>query len=466
MTILKTIARKRAPRAERCAAQHMGPWMVEPKWFTQAVAAVKAGTFRPVARPAASGEVKADNGHVFEVAGDAIYTLYWIEGGIARVPFSGQVTKADSSFGGVNSTRTRRAIRKAVHDDRVDSILLHVDSPGGTVAGTGDLAADVAAADAIKPVYAYIEDLGASAAYWVASRARKVFANPTALVGSIGTVAVVEDTSGKAEKEGVRVVVVSTGPFKGAFADGAPVTEEQVADLRREVEQLNEHFLSGVMSGRGMTREALLKVADGRVFIAEEALQLGLIDAVSSFDAVVSAISQEVFNMTLEEFNKAKAEHPEWIAAEADAARAAAVKDTTAALTPKPAKLAELRAAFKDADFVCDQADKGATMADAAVAFMAVQAEKHAKAEAEAKARIDALTAEKAALEKKVAALSDGPAPISVGKPDTGKPDPEAIEDPKARAEAEWESDAGGCKTTFASKDIYVRARVRTLARG
>jgi ClpP class serine protease len=166
-------------RVEKCAAQHFGPWMIEPKWFSQAVQAVKAGTFK--------AETVRDD--------ETGYRLYTRISGIAGIAMAGQITKGDSSYGGCSSVRVRKAVRKAVNDDQVTAILLHIDSPGGTVAGTGDLADDVAAADKRKPVYCYVEDLGASAAYWVGSQARRVYANPTAMIGSIGTVAVVEDSS-------------------------------------------------------------------------------------------------------------------------------------------------------------------------------------------------------------------------------------------------------------------------------
>jgi hypothetical protein len=113
----KSAAAARAEKpAEKCAAQHFGPWMVEPKWFAQAVSAVKAGTFQPDAPP------------TFESDGYAI-----TPNGIAVVPVFGQMTKEDSSFGGCNSVRTRKAVRDAGSDPNVRAILLHIDSPGGTV---------------------------------------------------------------------------------------------------------------------------------------------------------------------------------------------------------------------------------------------------------------------------------------------------------------------------------------------
>jgi len=262
----------------RCAAQHFGPWMVEPYWFMQAVAAVRDGTFTPEAR-----------------AGDAEVQPYEVDAsGIAQIGIYGQMTKGESSFGGTSTVRTRRLIREAARDDSVKAILLHIDSPGGTVAGTAELAADVAGADARKPVHAYIEDLGASAAYWVASQARRVTANATAQVGSIGTVAMLYDTSGRAEKDGIVAHVISTGPYKGAFAPGAKITEEQLDYAREMVEGMNEHLLDGIKHGRGMPIAQVRELADGRMHIAGRAQGLGLIDGVESLDETVLGMRRQI----------------------------------------------------------------------------------------------------------------------------------------------------------------------------
>lgn len=259
-----------------CASQHFAPWMVEEHWFRSAIEAVKNGTMK-AAEPQSQQP--------------AAVPAYAIHNGVAIIPIAGPMMKAASKFGGTSTVMTRRAIRKAIADDAVHSILLHIDSPGGTVAGTADLASDVAAANAIKPVHAHIEDLGASAAYWVASQARRVTANTTGRVGSIGTLLVLDDTSGMYAARGIKVHVISTGKFKGAGTEGAPITDEQVEMFREGVNDLNEHFILGVAMGRGMSAEKVRAIADGRVHIAEKAKQLGLIDAVESLDHVVSGMA-------------------------------------------------------------------------------------------------------------------------------------------------------------------------------
>lgn len=266
-----------------CAAQHFGMWCVHTPWLASAVAAVQSGMWQPQPVAARGGSPTAEPDP---------YTI--IDGGIAIVPMQGQITKGQSSYGGVSSVGTRQALRKAANDPDVKGIMLHIDSPGGTVAGTAELADEVRAIASRKPVRAHGDDLMASAAFWVGSQAQRVTANATGEVGSIGTVAVVEDTSGMADKMGVKVHVVSTGAHKGAFAWGTEVTEEQLAELQARVDDINSFFLKAVSKGRNMSIENVRKAADGRVFSAAKAREMGLIDDVMSMDAAIADFRKEL----------------------------------------------------------------------------------------------------------------------------------------------------------------------------
>ena len=212
---------------------------------------------------------------------------------VAQIVMRGTLMKGQSSFGGTSTVQLRRDIRQAAMDPNVKGILLDIDSPGGTVAGTADLAAEIRAAARKKPVWAHIDDLGASAAYWIASQADQVFANDkTALVGSIGTLMTVYDYSAAADKEGVKALVFATGPLKGAGAPGAPVTEEQQAYFQSLVDQSQSSFDAAVKNGRGMTAAQLAAVRTGGVFPASQALDLKLIDGIRSIDRTLEALAQ------------------------------------------------------------------------------------------------------------------------------------------------------------------------------
>lgn len=261
------------PIDPNCAAQHFDTWLISPVWFTAAVKEVRAGTW----------QLKAFD-HL-ENDEPMVRILYTVDNaGIATIVINGPMMKGDSKFGGTSTIRTRRAIRQAANDAQVLGIMLVIDSPGGTVAGTAELATDIALANSQKPVFAHIDDTGASAAFWVASQAGFISAGVTAEVGSIGVIAVVEDTSEQFAADGIVVHVVSTGEFKGAFADGTPITSEHLAYLQERLDDINTHFLAAVGKGRHMTKAAVSAAADGRVFGAVTAMELGLIDKVQRLD--------------------------------------------------------------------------------------------------------------------------------------------------------------------------------------
>lgn len=215
---------------------------------------------------------------------------------IAVVMLTGTLMKQASSMDSSTSTvRARREIRQAAADPSIDAILIAIDSPGGAVSGTHDLAADVKAAAGKKPVWAFADELCASAAYWIASQADKVYANATtALIGSIGTLLVVYDLSGAAEKEGIKTLVFGTGPLKGTGAPGAEVNDAQQEYLSGIVHETQVSFDAAVRKGRGLTDAQLEKVKTGGVFSANEALSLKLIDGIQSFDQTMVDLAAEV----------------------------------------------------------------------------------------------------------------------------------------------------------------------------
>ena len=342
--------------------------------------------------------------------------------GIATLMISGPLMKQSSSMSANTSTvEARRALRAAVADDFVKAIVLRIDSPGGTVAGTKELADDIAAANRKKPVLAYVEDLGASAAYWIASQAREVTANATALVGSIGTYGVVHDMSGAAAASGVKVHVVRAGKFKGMGVPGTEVTAGHLEEMSRTVNALNSFFLNAVAAGRKMTDEQVAALADGRTHIASEAMRLGLVDAVEDYDAFMARVASRY---------AVKNNKPSGMAVRGtgpvgdfEASEQGEKTMSQEAQGPKPATIAEIKAACDGAgsDFVLAQVEAGATIETAIKAHNKVLAERLAAAEAAAaKAQEEAAKAKTVAAAQPVAPAKVGVKPLAVSAEDTG----------------------------------------------
>lgn len=214
--------------------------------------------------------------------------------GVAIIDLEGVLTKYGSSFSmGGSTVRLRKALRNAREDAAVQSILLAIESPGGSTMGTPEAAAEVAATAKIKPVHAYIEDIGASAAYWIASQANTISANAAAMVGSIGTYFAVDDVSRAFTKAGIKTHFFTTGPHKGAGYMGTALTDEQRAEFQSLVERMNAPFVAAVKAGRGLDDAQLAEVTDGRCWRGDEAVAVGLIDEVKTYDEALAALSSQ-----------------------------------------------------------------------------------------------------------------------------------------------------------------------------
>lgn len=183
----------------------------------------------------------------------------------------------------VTATETpaiEHALSAALDDDQVQTIVLHVDSPGGESAGIADLADLVFEARSKKRVVSVVESLCASGAYWLASQADELVAAKDALVGSIGAFDVWEDSSAAAEREGYRVHVVRSGEHKGMGVPGAPITDAQLAATQELVDGVAAIFVSAVARGRGIAKSEVRDAATGQLWLAGSARARGLIDRI------------------------------------------------------------------------------------------------------------------------------------------------------------------------------------------
>lgn len=262
---------------QRCGQLHLGPWMVEPQWLHNAVTVYRAGgtLAAAVENEDAPPPTKQDAG-----------------GGVAVIPITGFMAKGQSSLGGTSTLAVRGAVRAATRDQGIDAIVMLIDSPGGTAAGTTELATDIVAASLRKPVLAHFDDMGASAAFWAGAMAElgNVSANASALVGSIGTIMSVEDTSGQFAKEGIIAHHLTSdgATMKAAGGEGTEITDEQLAYFQAIIDAFGAMFVEAVAIARGLT-PAAIRALDGRVLLAADAQAAGLIDHIRSLDETLEA---------------------------------------------------------------------------------------------------------------------------------------------------------------------------------
>jgi len=150
--------------------------------------------------------------------------------GVAVISLSGIMGKRMNMFsqisGGTSTELVGNAIRTAIDDPAVIALVLSVDSPGGTVDGTAELADLILSARAEKPVYAYADGMMASAAYWVGSAAEKIFSYRTAEIGSVSVVICHYDRSRADADAGIKRTFITSGKYKRMANDAEPLSGE------------------------------------------------------------------------------------------------------------------------------------------------------------------------------------------------------------------------------------------------
>ncbi len=180
------------------------------------------------------------------------------------------------------------ALRKAADDEKVQAIVLRIDSPGGS-----STASDLIWRETVRihqPIIASMGDVAGSGGYYIAMGAEKIYAAPCTLTGSIGVIGGKLVTSGLYEKLGLTTEVISRGANSGAFSSSRPFTPEERKVWRAVMEETYRQFVGKAAEGRNMTYGKLEKLAQGRVYTGRAAKKLGLIDELGTLrDAVAAA---------------------------------------------------------------------------------------------------------------------------------------------------------------------------------
>ncbi|HEY9747007.1 MAG TPA: signal peptide peptidase SppA [Oculatellaceae cyanobacterium] len=225
---------------------------------------------------------------------------------LALIELSGLITMDEVGDKGLfrsesNAVLARKALDEAAKDDGVKGVLLHINSPGGTVGMSQELNAAVKRVSAKKPIVVSMGDLTASGGYYTACAADRIFANPGTLTASIGVIISSMDLSSLLnQKLGVQAVTIKSGKFKDILSPYRKPQPDELALVQKLVNQSYQDFLDTVIEGRTRfitdpkqkaERIAKLKaVADGRVVSGREALASGLVDELGDLDKAYTAL--------------------------------------------------------------------------------------------------------------------------------------------------------------------------------
>lgn len=218
--------------------------------------------------------------------------LLSVEQGVGVIALQGPLIRHPDLFARVlfDATDTEQAIQaieEAVTRPDIKTVLLDIDSPGGTVNGTPELAQTVADATRSKPVYAFSAGQMCSAAYWVASQCDAIYATPSARIGSVGVLLPVVDSSEALKNQGLKVEVFAAGKFKSAGTPGVPLTDDQRRLIQSDIEEIAADFKAAVLArGRRIPDDAM----EGQSFSTKQAQKFNLAGTARNRDEVLARL--------------------------------------------------------------------------------------------------------------------------------------------------------------------------------
>ena len=208
-----------------------------------------------------------------------------VAAGIAFVPrhgqFGGERIARFTIQGVIGDGREQiDALDKLRKDASVRAVVLHLDTPGGAVAGGEGIHAAVLQLAAAKPVVSVMEGTAASAGYMIAVAAPHIVARESTLTGSIGVIMELGDVAGLLDKLGIRSDPLVSGPLKGQPSFTQPLSQPGREYLQGLVADLYDQFVGIVATGRHMDVARVRTLADGRAYTGRQAIKLGLVDEI------------------------------------------------------------------------------------------------------------------------------------------------------------------------------------------
>ena len=208
---------------------------------------------------------------------------------VAIVPIMGVLTPRSNIFteffGGTSYQQIRTRLRDAIASRAVTRVLLYIDSPGGAAMGVEELAAEIAAANKIKPVVGHVEGLMGSAACWLGTQAGAVYATPSSEAGSIGVFSLHVDASRMFDSAGLTptFIVSRASPHKVEGNPLEPLSAEAKAYAQGQVDEIATRFVRAVARGRSVGADVVRRdFGGGRMLFAGDAAKVGMINGVAA----------------------------------------------------------------------------------------------------------------------------------------------------------------------------------------
>jgi protease-4 len=211
---------------------------------------------------------------------------------IALVYAQGSILYGEGSPTIMGQETMNKALQSAREDRNIKAVVLRINSPGGSALTSDLIWREVEKTATEKPVVVSISDVAASGGYYIATPATYIIAQPTSITGSIGVFGTLPNASELAQQWGVSSYTLSTHERSATYSPLRPLSDSFRAELTEGIEQTYQTFLERVASGRSMSIESVDAIAQGRVYLAPKALELGLIDEIGTLDDAIDKAAE------------------------------------------------------------------------------------------------------------------------------------------------------------------------------
>lgn len=219
------------------------------------------------------------------------------DGKIVFIPIKGFISSDGAStmlFGGETTAATQIVdyLQQAKTDDSIKGVILEINSGGGTVVATEEIANAVKSVKQNKPVVAWIRDAGASGAYWIASASNKIVAYPMSVTGSVGVTSSYLEYTGLMDKYGLGYEELTGGEYKDVGSPFRELKQEERKILQNKLDTIHSYFIDVIAENRNKPREEVVEISTGMYYLGKEFYDIGLVDYLGGKELAINVTKE------------------------------------------------------------------------------------------------------------------------------------------------------------------------------
>ncbi|MBD2625057.1 signal peptide peptidase SppA [Trichormus variabilis] len=215
------------------------------------------------------------------------------ENKIAVVYAEGEIVDGKGEDGEVGGDRFAKIFNKIRQDQDVKSVVLRINSPGGSASAAEVIQREIKLTRQVKPVIVSMGDVAASGGYWIASDSNRIFAEPNTITGSIGVFGVLFNGQKLGNNNGITWDTVKTAQYADNQTVARPKSAQELALYQRSVNRIYNMFLSKVAQGRKLPQQKVAEIAQGRVWSGAAAKQIGLVDEIGGLNVAIEYAAKQ-----------------------------------------------------------------------------------------------------------------------------------------------------------------------------